>query len=63
LQPEVFSSLPYLTGCINECLRLYPAAPGLARIPQEQAVFGKHCIAQGLPVVVDFYSCHRWVVC
>ncbi|WIA37607.1 hypothetical protein OEZ86_014509 [Tetradesmus obliquus] len=59
LQPDAFSSLPYLTGCINECLRLYPAAPGLARIPQQDAVLGPHLVPQGLPVVVDFFSCHR----
>ncbi|WIA17418.1 hypothetical protein OEZ85_014271 [Tetradesmus obliquus] len=63
LQPDAFSSLPYLTGCINECLRLYPAAPGLARIPQQDAVLGPHLIPQGLPVVVDFFSCHSRMQC
>uniref|UniRef100_A0A383W0T4 Cytochrome P450 n=1 Tax=Tetradesmus obliquus TaxID=3088 RepID=A0A383W0T4_TETOB len=59
LQPEAFASLPYLTGCINESLRLYPAVPGVARIAQQDAVLGRHLIPQGTPVMANFYSCHR----
>ena len=38
VKPEVFMSLPYLTGCINESLRLYPAVTALGKTNTQDQV-------------------------
>eukprot|EP00775_Hariotina_reticulata_P007257 gene7257-7470_t len=59
VKPEMFQMLPLLTGCINESLRLYPAAPGLARRAMKAFHAGPHLIADKTLVVADLYNCHR----
>lgn len=59
VRAEAYQALPLLTGCINESLRLFPAAPGLLRIAKQDAVFGEHFIPEGSAVIMDIFSMHR----
>ncbi|KAG5726032.1 Cytochrome P450 67 [Termitomyces sp. T112] len=57
------SQLPYLTACINECLRLLP--PALSSGPREVLageggrLFGGRFIPEGTQVYIPPYSIHR----
>ncbi|KAL6762205.1 cytochrome P450 [Haematococcus lacustris] len=59
LTVEDTRGLKLLTACINETLRLYPAATDLAREAKVDDVVGGHFIAKGTQVVTNLYSCHR----
>lgn len=53
------SRMPLLTGCINEALRLYPAATGISRISAVDAEYGPHWLPRGSILLLDIYSAHR----
>eukprot|EP00879_Flechtneria_rotunda_P008249 GHRR01008642.1.p1 GENE.GHRR01008642.1~~GHRR01008642.1.p1 ORF type:complete len:326 (+),score=85.52 GHRR01008642.1:795-1772(+) len=59
LDADAFQSLPYLTGCINETLRLFPAAVATARLAARDEVCGEHLVPAGSILILDIYNLHR----
>ncbi|KAG5638947.1 hypothetical protein H0H81_008447 [Sphagnurus paluster] len=63
LSSSKHSKLPYLTACINECLRLLPPAPtnGPRQVPQDSSgrLFAGRFIPAGTQVYTPIYSIHR----
>ncbi|EFJ44606.1 hypothetical protein VOLCADRAFT_35136, partial [Volvox carteri f. nagariensis] len=51
--------LPFLTACLNETLRLYPALPEITRLAQQDDVLSGYQVTRGSSVVVSLYSMHR----
>lgn len=58
---HALKNLPYLNAVIEECLRLYGAAPGcLPRIvPGQGAELGGYFIPPGLTILTQSYTLHR----
>ena len=50
--------LPYITACIKEVLRLYPAAPFTGRIALRDTAINGQAIAEGEQCFMDFKSMH-----
>lgn len=61
MHAEDVPKLPYLTACINETMRLYPAATDLARVSTQDHVLGGYHVPQGKLLLTGIYSLHRWV--
>jgi cytochrome P450 len=53
------ASLPYLTGFINEVLRLYPAAWGIVRQAVEDVEIGPYLVKKGWHVMASQWLLHR----
>jgi cytochrome P450 len=57
--PDLFQNMPFLVACTNETLRLYPAAPQLARVTAGEEVLGGYQVPKGALVLPDVYNMHR----
>jgi cytochrome P450 len=51
--------MPFLAACANETLRLYPAAPQLARLTAGEEVLGGYQVPKGMLLLPDVYNMHR----
>lgn len=56
---QSISSLPYLTSCINEALRLYPPAWITDRVAIEDLQLQEYYIKKGTMIGISIYELHR----
>ncbi len=53
------SNMPLLNACIQETLRLWPAAVAQSRMTKEDTVLGEYLFPKGSLISLDIYALHR----
>lgn len=56
---QLKSNMPWLNGCINETLRLWPAGGAQARMTKEDTIIDGYLCPKGSMVSLDIYALHR----
>ncbi|KAK3644310.1 hypothetical protein LTR22_015314 [Elasticomyces elasticus] len=62
IQPHHVTSLPYITACLRETLRLQPTAPAFTTTPNSSdgdVLGGKYFVERGQPIVAVLPAIHR----